>query len=583
MIKNIRPTAVIVLALLCCHAPMANADKDSDWNKVIEMQEEALRRKEVGAPHYHVRNAFVQAAIRLKTYVRAWVPNKKSDEFLRCLLRSGRYCQSAGFYNLALRQFDACLRHELIERGLLYKPNELIKTLALKGRAECRSKALRVRLEDEVHFETRIEFNGKYHGPLLVEGAMNLDDEAERERFIETLSKKLKFENETVDAANESEISLRLYGRDQLQEAKADNLARLQSKLGIGPRVHSFADDGIVVYSINGSPTTTENLSRGLVSMRQQLQRTFFDSELEMPILTFYVNLHPGDRSFLTGDQTANSASAAQVPLPTPDNEREGAALSKAVHNSVRTGLTGYYEPLDNSILLRFGVCDDKNNLFLGSAQHELVHSFMQYDFPQAPVWLNEGVAALYEQTDDKGPADNHRLAFLRGALQTGQMPGLAALLDPENPGWRDQNNLLLTAAARYFCIFLWEGANRQKMENVASQDGNMLRNVYRKLRDSADESDATSAAKVLESVTDQKMTYLEAQWLTWLKKRCDTTLGNQSTSNRVVPFYLQVLSRELEIRTPLLPSDFGSSSPRQNYEKPPQVQPGIPITKGGF
>ena len=53
----------------------------------------------------------------------------------------------------------------------------------------------------------------------------------------------------------------------------------------------------------------------------------------------------------------------------------------------------GYYNPADNLIMATGGRAG------YGTLLHEMIHALIEADFPQAPAWLNEGLASLYERT----------------------------------------------------------------------------------------------------------------------------------------------------------------------------------------
>lgn len=53
----------------------------------------------------------------------------------------------------------------------------------------------------------------------------------------------------------------------------------------------------------------------------------------------------------------------------------------------------GYYNPADNLIMTTGG------RTGYGTLLHEMIHALIEADFPQAPPWLNEGLASLYERT----------------------------------------------------------------------------------------------------------------------------------------------------------------------------------------
>jgi hypothetical protein len=119
--------------------------------------------------------------------------------------------------------------------------------------------------------------------------------------------------------------------------------------------------------------------------------------------------------------------------------------------------LEGYFEPLDNSLVLRKNLLGPDSTVFLGTALHELVHALIQSDYPQAPPWLNEGLAAIHEQYGQTGPLDNYKLYVAKAALQSqGKWPKLTDLLNARPVWWTTEARGVMAAASRYFCMFLW-------------------------------------------------------------------------------------------------------------------------------
>ena len=72
----------------------------------------------------------------------------------------------------------------------------------------------------------------------------------------------------------------------------------------------------------------------------------------------------------------------------------------------------GYYNPADNLIMATGG------DTGYGTLLHELIHALMASDFPEAPLWLNEGLGSLYERTrwthDRLEPLPNWRMDVLK-------------------------------------------------------------------------------------------------------------------------------------------------------------------------
>src|SRR6185295_10421978 len=67
-----------------------------------------------------------------------------------------------------------------------------------------------------------------------------------------------------------------------------------------------------------------------------------------------------------------------------------------------------------------------------GTLVHELVHPFVEANFPAAPAWLNEGLGSLYEQSGEEGGHihgyPNWRLPGLQKAIRERRVPSFKEL-----------------------------------------------------------------------------------------------------------------------------------------------------------
>jgi len=61
----------------------------------------------------------------------------------------------------------------------------------------------------------------------------------------------------------------------------------------------------------------------------------------------------------------------------------------------------GFYRPDERRIVMNAGPG-------IGTLTHELVHPIVETDFPQAPTWLNEGIASLFEALTLPAPGQIH-------------------------------------------------------------------------------------------------------------------------------------------------------------------------------
>ena len=96
-----------------------------------------------------------------------------------------------------------------------------------------------------------------------------------------------------------------------------------------------------------------------------------------------------------------------------------------------------------------------------GTLVHEIVHPFMRANFPECPDWFNEGLASLYEQSEDKAGhirgRTNWRLAGLQKAIQAGKLPTFEALSGTTTNEFYNEDRGSNYAQARYLCYYLQE------------------------------------------------------------------------------------------------------------------------------
>lgn len=130
----------------------------------------------------------------------------------------------------------------------------------------------------------------------------------------------------------------------------------------------------------------------------------------------------------------------------------------------------GYYSPCKRAIY---------SNMSLGNGTlvHEMVHAFMDANFPASPVWFNEGLGSLYEHTDlDSGELrgrNNWRLPGLKKAIAKGQTIPLEDLFAKGRIAFYGGNVGLHYAMARYVLYYLQENGRLETyyQQFVANQD----------------------------------------------------------------------------------------------------------------
>jgi len=166
----------------------------------------------------------------------------------------------------------------------------------------------------------------------------------------------------------------------------------------------------------------------------------------------------------------------------------------------------GYYKPGRQTVLVNLAEGD-------GGLLHELTHVLMDADFPAAPHWLQEGLAALHEASDVRTcgesaasgisrlvPHHNWRLTVLRRAVAENRLPQVKELITASD--FRGSSESLDYAYARYFCWFL--------------HDRGKLRQLYVTLRERS-APDPTGAATLLELLADPDWASIDRQFRAWL------------------------------------------------------------------
>lgn len=117
----------------------------------------------------------------------------------------------------------------------------------------------------------------------------------------------------------------------------------------------------------------------------------------------------------------------------------------------------GFYTPGERYMVMNAG-------RGLGTLTHELVHPLVEADFPDAPTWINEGIASVFEQPQIPRPGEIHggknwRHPRLVRALRSAERDEarLDALFGMPDETFRGDKEDLHYATARYVCQWLDE------------------------------------------------------------------------------------------------------------------------------
>lgn len=155
----------------------------------------------------------------------------------------------------------------------------------------------------------------------------------------------------------------------------------------------------------------------------------------------------------------------------------------------------GYYSPDANALVM--------NASGLGTLSHELVHPYMEANFPDVPSWFNEGLASLYEAVGErKGRIygfPNWRLPNLKKEIREKKLPPLKTMLTTTRDQFYEADYDAY-AYARYLVYYL--------------QEHGKLQQFYKTFRD--DKQDRTGIT-ALETVLGEDLTTFEPKWRKWV------------------------------------------------------------------
>ena len=114
----------------------------------------------------------------------------------------------------------------------------------------------------------------------------------------------------------------------------------------------------------------------------------------------------------------------------------------------------GYYSPSKKALIMNIATGG-------GTLVHEIVHPFMEVNFPDCPAWFNEGMGSLYEQS---GTVDGHiygytnwRLEGLRTGLKKKVVPTFKVLTAMSDTEFYREATGTNYSQSRYLLYYLQE------------------------------------------------------------------------------------------------------------------------------
>jgi hypothetical protein len=139
---------------------------------------------------------------------------------------------------------------------------------------------------------------------------------------------------------------------------------------------------------------------------------------------------------------------------------------------------------------------------------HEIVHPYVEADFPDAPAWLNEGLGSLFEQSAEREGhivgLTNWRLAGLKGALSRGEVPSFDKLAHMSDTTFYADDRGIHYAAARYLLYYL--------------QEKGLLRAFYTTAR-GVRKQDPSGYATLVKALGERDMAAFQKRWQVFVGK----------------------------------------------------------------
>ena len=114
----------------------------------------------------------------------------------------------------------------------------------------------------------------------------------------------------------------------------------------------------------------------------------------------------------------------------------------------------GYYSSAHKALIMNISTGG-------GTLVHEIVHPFVEANFPACPPWLNEGLGSLYEQCGEVSGHihgfTNWRLPGLQQAIKSGNVPSFKILTAMDTNAFYNEDKGTNYGQARYLCYYLQE------------------------------------------------------------------------------------------------------------------------------
>jgi hypothetical protein len=158
----------------------------------------------------------------------------------------------------------------------------------------------------------------------------------------------------------------------------------------------------------------------------------------------------------------------------------------------------GYYSDEDNALIMNIATGG-------GTLVHEIVHPFVDANFPSCPPWFNEGLGSLYERCLERDGkiwgVTNWRIVGLKQAIRAGQLPPFEDLMALDSYGFYELDPGSNYGQSRYLLQYL--------------QDNGLLRTYYHAFLKNR-LTDPTGYETLKQVLGEEDMQAFQQRWEKW-------------------------------------------------------------------
>jgi len=271
------------------------------------------------------------------------------------------------------------------------------------------------------------------------------------------------------------------------------------------PQNPGLAVDAVFAGAPNNSSFTQEQFKKHIVELRKRIPSGDFSIVVEPPFVV--IGDEPADVVKEHAEETIKWAVEklkqdyfTKDPVDILDVWLFKDATSyeknaRLIFNDKPTTPYGYYSRAHKALIMNISTGG-------GTLVHEIVHPFIEANFPDCPSWLNEGLGSLYEQC---GEQDGHihgyvnwRLPGLKQAIKDGWIRPFDELTSMDTRTFYSDSRGVNYAESRYLLYYL--------------QEKGLLVKFYRKFLDDR-KTDPTGYQSLVKTLGTEDMERFEQDW----------------------------------------------------------------------